>query len=289
MDEQVSCLLTSLQVDQMTDSAVAEYSTTPCNIPGVFAWSHGYSSRIPRPFRVAPYWYAGIVIRREWSAQQEVVDVAVEIHGPAKQAFVYAPQARLEQIGLAIAPSWTQRLLSMRCDDIPNHNVEDIGASIKQELEPVVERASKGINSAEIINQILIYVRQKISDHPTPLCLAPRLFRIAKTQELDLSVRHVAASLDLSERQFRRKFIDDFGCTPKQYLRILRLQRVLEDIDTNAKPNWSSVAVTHGYSDQSHLIREFRTFMETTPLAAHAERKNGVSDLSNTGVQIFHK
>ena len=273
----------------MTDSAASDYQARPSNIPGVFAWSHGGPSQIPRPFRVAPYWYAGIVVRRVWSAQRTVNNVSVEIHGPAQEAFVYAPEERVEQLGLAIAPELTRQLLAMRCDDIPNHNLGDVGAELKKELEPLAELAFTGAGAAEIMDSVSVFVAEKLRDNDASLDPFAQMVRNVRIAENDRSVRHVAAMLDLSERQFRRKSIEILGCTPKRYLRGLRLQRALDDMDACATVNWSSLAFTHGFSDQSHLIREFRALMKTSPSQTFMERKLGLSDLSNTGTQIFRR
>jgi AraC-like DNA-binding protein len=78
-------------------------------------------------------------------------------------------------------------------------------------------------------------------------------------------VRDVARELGFSQRRFIQMFSSHVGLTPKAFCRILRFQqaRVLaENLDT---PNWAELAVTCGYFDQSHLIRDFQEFSGSTP------------------------
>ncbi|MDR2162581.1 MAG: AraC family transcriptional regulator [Clostridiales Family XIII bacterium] len=69
-----------------------------------------------------------------------------------------------------------------------------------------------------------------------------------------------------SDRYCREEFKKSYGVSIKRYDRILRFQRVLRDwinID-GADPNY--VIMKYGYYDQSHFIKEFKEFTESTPL-----------------------
>jgi len=59
-----------------------------------------------------------------------------------------------------------------------------------------------------------------------------------------------------------KKFI---GITPKQYQRILRFNGVFVQIQAQQLLSWSDIAHRCGYSDQSHFIREFRSFSGFNP------------------------
>ena len=78
-------------------------------------------------------------------------------------------------------------------------------------------------------------------------------------------VKQVAARLGVTERHLRRAFHASVGVTPKDYLRILRLERVLRA--SRRGMNWSQAAVDAGYYDQSHMIAEFRKFIGFSPSA----------------------
>jgi AraC-like DNA-binding protein len=77
-------------------------------------------------------------------------------------------------------------------------------------------------------------------------------------------IGHLAAELAWSERRLERVFAEKIGLRPKLYSRILRFQRFL---DTAGKGNANLLerALNAGFYDQSHLIKEFRTFTGGTP------------------------
>lgn len=77
-------------------------------------------------------------------------------------------------------------------------------------------------------------------------------------------VAEIAGQLALSHRRLIELFANDVGMTPKLYARILRFQRSIEG-SGDGSPPWAEVAALAGYSDQSHLIRDWRAFAGLSP------------------------
>lgn len=88
--------------------------------------------------------------------------------------------------------------------------------------------------------------------------------------EPGLRMSAVAAAVGLSERQLRRRFVDWVGYGPKRYARICRLQRMLALAP--GEPDGAALAVTAGYADQPHMVREVRELAGVTPGTLLAER-----------------
>lgn len=91
------------------------------------------------------------------------------------------------------------------------------------------------------------------------------------------SVKSVSESMGYSSKRFIRLFHNTVGLTPKLFCRIQRFQSVLDRIIGDDDGGWVSVALDAGYFDQSHLIRDFRSFTGVTPLEyqpVEACRKN---------------
>ena len=95
-----------------------------------------------------------------------------------------------------------------------------------------------------------------------------------------LRVEELARRLHVSPRTLERAFRSCIGLTPKHYLRILRLQRLLRRLEDPAPlPGWAQLALAHGYADQSHLIRDFRALAHSTPERHRSERSPLVASL----------
>lgn len=86
------------------------------------------------------------------------------------------------------------------------------------------------------------------------------------------SVEQLAGSLGISSRHLHRLFVGQVGCPPKDAQRILRLDRVLAALTLGERIAWSDLAAEQGFSDQSHLITDFRSLLGDSPqrfLARH--------------------
>lgn len=73
----------------------------------------------------------------------------------------------------------------------------------------------------------------------------------------------VARELRLSQRQLERLFLERIGISPKRYARLRRFERAVR-LTRDGRAT-GEVAFAAGYSDQAHLIRDFRAFAGTTP------------------------
>jgi len=67
----------------------------------------------------------------------------------------------------------------------------------------------------------------------------------------------VAAEVELSHRRFIALFTEQVGVTPKVFSRVGRFQRTWRQARKGVPRDWAELALTAGYFDQSHLIREF--------------------------------
>lgn len=81
-------------------------------------------------------------------------------------------------------------------------------------------------------------------------------------------VGDLAEAAQLSPRQLERRFREQVGLSPKLFLRILRFQEVLNAIRSGEDArSWADVALAHGFYDQPHFIRDFRSFVGESPAA----------------------
>jgi AraC-like DNA-binding protein len=68
-----------------------------------------------------------------------------------------------------------------------------------------------------------------------------------------------------SPKHFISLFRGAVGLTPKHYYRVRRFTATLQIISRDASSSLADLAASLGYSDQSHLTREFRDFAGVTP------------------------
>ena len=76
-----------------------------------------------------------------------------------------------------------------------------------------------------------------------------------------------------SVRTLQRLFERYLGLGPKWVISRARVQEAADRIATGDDVDFAALAVELGYSDQSHLIRDFKAMVGFTP-AAYAQRCN---------------
>lgn len=80
-----------------------------------------------------------------------------------------------------------------------------------------------------------------------------------------VSTSQLAENACLSRKQYERVFQKFIGLPPRQFIKVLRLQKALWHKKMAPCENLSSIAVSSGYFDQSHMVREFKSLTGMTP------------------------
>lgn len=79
---------------------------------------------------------------------------------------------------------------------------------------------------------------------------------------LDIGVLHHAHLM--SERNFRRKFVDFVGMNPKQYAGIIRIKAFSKRYKSS-RVNYNNILYDLGYNDQAHFNKDFRKVVGAAP------------------------
>ena len=85
--------------------------------------------------------------------------------------------------------------------------------------------------------------------------------------ERGISVSEVTSRLGMLPKTFVRRFRQHVGLAPKRFSRVRRLQRVLRSMSAANSVDWAAIAAEHGYTDQAHLIHDFRALTGIVPSA----------------------
>ena len=86
------------------------------------------------------------------------------------------------------------------------------------------------------------------------------------------SVMAVAERVGLSPRRFIEAFRNEVGLSPKLFCRIQHFQQEVRRVRESRTIDWAAIALTCGYYDQSHLVRDFRSFAGLSPTGYLAQR-----------------
>jgi AraC-like DNA-binding protein len=148
-------------------------------------------------------------------------------------------------------------------------------------LEEVLAEAPDAAERAERIQAFLLqHLRHDIPDS----VVHHAVHRLRR--DPTLSVRQLASSLDISERQLSRRFYATVGTNLKQFARVARFGRVVAARRRGA--GWADIAYTCGFSDQAHMIHDFKSMACNPPesffrLASIAECRELNASLAMSG------
>ena len=78
--------------------------------------------------------------------------------------------------------------------------------------------------------------------------------------------------IPISPRQLQREFKSRMGISPKAYMRLARMNAIQRYLNVDGNPDLTALSYDHGFSDQSHFIREFRALTGTRPGRFQKER-----------------
>jgi len=114
-----------------------------------------------------------------------------------------------------------------------------------------------------LIQRLSIKQRKISNDH---IGMIGQIIKEMQQNDTPEHVEAIALRHRISSRYLRKLFLQYTGVTPKLYNKINRFQLSLQLISESAS-SLTSIAYDCGYADQSHFIRDFRSFTGFPPSA----------------------
>ncbi|MFK8165247.1 MAG: helix-turn-helix domain-containing protein [Lewinella sp.] len=108
------------------------------------------------------------------------------------------------------------------------------------------------------------FLLSRLPRHDTPLDrMQLALDNLSSNQPA--SVRDLARSLHLSERQFRRRFKETFGISPVNSRRVMRFQKAFDWMKNHTGATLMDATEAFSYTDPSHLYKDYLHFTGESP------------------------
>jgi len=196
-----------------------------------------------------------------WRAQTRVLFAA-----QATRAVQVRPRGLARIVGARLRPTGAHSLFGCPQDGLANQILEldRLDRRLARTLRDDVATRESGEAMVAALDRALVgAVRAAGSASPAADAVTIALGRRGLVKVGDL-----AAELDLSARQIERVFSERVGLSPKVFLRIVRFQEVLGGLRSGApdagRP-WAEIAARHGFYDQAHFIRDFKSFVGESP------------------------
>jgi AraC-like DNA-binding protein len=188
-------------------------------------------------------------------------------------------------MGVLFKPGGAYPFLDQPANKLQNQNVplEALWESEAHDLrDRLLEAKTPGSRFRILEQSLLSHVHAPLKRHPA-VTFALRAFQAVPQNR---TIGEVATKTGLSQKWFIESFRAQVGLTPKLYCRLRRFQTALALIGRRKELDWAGLALTCGYFDQAHFIRDFHEFSDicpTTYMADRAEHEKhaGLADLLN--------
>lgn len=202
--------------------------------------------------------------------------------GLLNQPVIFHSQNRLEIIGIRCFPWTVFDLLGLPSGKdgvrIFEHPIAQLQSTLNKWME------------AGKINEAVAEVKQYFLDVHSRIATNSMLFKAGvamREANGAIPVSQVAAAAHATVRTLERNFRQSSGYTVKDVSGLMRFEQVRNQLWLNPYANIAGLAHEFGYTDQSHLSREFKRYSGTTPAAFARKAKKGKQALNSDFVAFI--
>ena len=211
---------------------------------------------------------------------------AIKVEVPAPPVIVTGP--KYKPVGLlfgknhlmvkvAFHPTGTYRLLGINMQQIVNTGI-DATRFWGDDVYKVLQELRSVSSYDEMIEIVSSFIEKRFDRLCRPEEPIDQIAIQMLNPHNEYSIEEWASMACLSPRQFERNFITRVGISPKLFIRITRFENAMKIKNDDPGKSWSSIASEGGYTDSSHLLREFKEFAEFPPSKFYEQPTSGYSE-----------
>jgi AraC-like DNA-binding protein len=138
-------------------------------------------------------------------------------------------------------------------------NMVDLFGKAATDFEQRIERCSEA-------EQMFSEVEKMFLDNTLvrDLSLITSVIELIDKSAGNIQLKKLSAQLGVSDRTIRNHFYDHIGCSPKEYIRLVKLKQVAYQMK-NSSNTLTSIAYDNDYFDQAHFIHEVKNVTGRSP------------------------
>jgi len=196
--------------------------------------------------------------------------------GLLNQPVIFYTENRLEVIGIRCFPWTVFDLLGLPSGKDGLRIFEHPIARLQSELEKWIK--------ADNVEEALATVKQYFVNARLWIAGDSMLFKAGfamRQANGTMPVSEVAAAAHATVRTLERNFKQSSGYSVKDVSGLMRFEQVRNQLWHRPNANIAGLAHELGYTDQSHLSREFKRYSGTTPAAFARKAKKEKQELGN--------
>lgn len=166
---------------------------------------------------------------------------------------------------ISFYPTGACQFFNFPLSEIENQSVDmtDIFNTEIRQIEESLYLKDTIEGKVSVIENFLFSRYSPISSYDN--LLVQKGIEIIKNNKGQTNAKSLSGYLYTTPKTLERKFSQYLGKTTKQVIKLIRFQEVLHDFSCHKEHNLTEYAYTNGYFDQSHFIRDFKSYTGYTP------------------------
>ncbi|MCO7225350.1 helix-turn-helix domain-containing protein [Pleionea sp. CnH1-48] len=226
----------------------------------------------PFSYFIEQYWHVSWNLSSPHTQQNlphPCVNLAFEpegtrVLGPVSQKFSYQMEGSNWILGVKFHPGAFYSCFKIVASEMTDQSfsIEEIWGEQGRLLESRVRATDNVKNMIDIVED---FFSSTIPSEPDEQVgkIKNIIDTIAKDRDI-LKVEDLLVPFDMNKRKLQRLFERYVGVSPKWVIRKYRLHEVLERLENQDEDVYQMI-YDLGYSDQSHFIKDFKTFVGISP------------------------
>ncbi len=185
----------------------------------------------------------------------------VRVCGSTTTAKLVEIQAGKRYFGARFRPGFVPSFIDAECKTLidAEFSLQEMDAEADSLLECIVNTEDF---SAQM-DYFLKHYQSRLSRGQS--VLSQQISQLVLVNNGDIRIRDLENYTGYSSRYINKNFTDHFGISPKMYALICRFQYILQRLTSQQDISLTHLALSNGYADQSHFLREFKRFAVHAP------------------------
>ena len=231
-------------------------------------WCHvpaGGAVGPPPHLRVLPDGCIDLIARFDVSGHRAAVPTSLTVSGPTDRYRLVELPPSVAWAGVRFRPWAAGPLLAIHPPELFNRDVDALDCSPRfVELLDRIAARETPIRALAAMRAFLLGLAARTPPDPGSERAMKAVGLLGRGGGM-ARVSGVAKALGVGGRTLHRDVHRSVGLPPKVVARIFRFQASLARLRSSTSPDLCAVALDAGYSDQSHMTREFQALAGITP------------------------
>jgi AraC-like DNA-binding protein len=195
-----------------------------------------------------------------------VTTPAIELWGQIIRPLPIRSMGKNTMLGIRFLPHAAACFLKENIESFNNQIVDftDLSGNAVRKLHSKLLETSALDKRIALLEDFLFDILSNSEKIDRKVEVINNIMQELKQKDFFDNIENVASRYGISSRYVQKIFLQYTGLTPKLYSKINRFQNSLRLV-TKKDTSLSSIAYDCGYFDQSHFIREFKSFTGLTP------------------------